>query len=49
MEARLGPGDSPFFRGGASNGRPVVLQHRLGEPVSLAVTGYTKDGTLTMS
>ena len=46
LRARMGPGDSPFFAGETADGKPVVLQHRLGRPVSLTLTTYEADGTL---
>ncbi len=47
LRARMGPGDSPFFTGETADGRAVVLQHRLGRPVSLTLTRYREDGTLS--
>ena len=46
LRARMGPGDSPFFVGETADGKAVVLQHRLGHPVSLTLTPYEADGTL---
>ena len=46
LRARMGPGDSPFFVGETAEGKPVVLQHRLGRPVSLTLTSYEADGML---
>lgn len=46
LEARMGPGDSPFFSGETADGKAVVLQHRLGRPVALTLTPYEADGTL---
>ena len=46
LRARMGPEDSPFFSGETADGRAVVLQHRLGRPVSLTLTRYRADGTL---
>lgn len=46
LRARMGPGDSPFFAGETANGKAVVLQHRLGRPISLTLTRYEADGTL---
>ena len=46
LRARMGPGDSPFFTGETADGKPVVLQHHLGRPVSLTLTHYRADGTL---
>ena len=47
LRARMGPGDSPFFSGETADGKPVVLQHHLGRPVSLGLTHYRADGTLS--
>ena len=47
LRARMGPGDSPFFTGETADGEAVVLQHRLGRPVSLTLTHYGVDGTLS--
>ena len=47
LRARMGPGDSPFFTGETADGRAVVLQHRFGRPVSLTLTHYREDGTLS--
>ena len=46
LRSRLGPGDSPFAWGETARGEPVVLQHRLGVPVSLTVASYGRDGVL---
>ena len=46
LQARMGPGDSPFFSGETADGKAVVLQHRSGRPVSLTLTPYEADGTL---
>ena len=46
LRTRMGPGDSPFFTGETTDGKPVVLQHHLGRPVSLTLTLYRTDGTL---
>ena len=47
LRARMGPGDSPFFTGETADGKAVVLQHHLGRPVSLTLTHYRADGTLS--
>ena len=46
LAARMGAQDSPFFTGETRAGRAVVLQHYLGDPVSLTLTYYETDGTL---
>ena len=47
LRARVGAGDSPFFTGETADGKPVVLQHHLGRPISLGLTHYRTDGTLS--
>ena len=47
LQARIGPGDSPFFSGETADGKAVVLQHHLGRPISLTLTHYEADGTLS--
>ena len=47
LQARMGPGDSPFFAGETADGKVAVLQHHLGRPVSLTLTRYEADGTLS--
>ena len=47
LRARIGAGDSPFFSGETADGKSVVLQHHLGRPVSLTLTHYEEDGTLS--
>ena len=47
LRARIGAGDSPFFSGETADGKSVVLQHHLGRPVSLTLTHYREDGTLS--
>ena len=47
LQARMGPGDSPFFAGETVDGKVAVLQHHLGRPVSLTLTRYEADGTLS--
>ncbi len=46
LQARIGPADSPFFAGETADGKPVVLQHRSGQPIALTLTVYEADGTL---
>lgn len=46
LQARMGPGDSPFFAGETADGKAIVLQHHLGRPVSLTLTAYGVDGVL---
>ena len=47
LHARMGPADSPFFAGETGDGKAVVLQHRLGRPVSLTLMRYEDDGVLS--
>ena len=47
LRARIGAGGSPFFSGETADGKSVVLQHHLGRPVSLTLTHYEEDGTLS--
>ena len=47
LRARMGPRDSPFFSGETAGGQAVVLQHHLGRPISLTLTHYRADGTLS--
>ena len=46
LEARMGPGDAPFFIGRTADGAAVVLQHHRGRPVSLTLARFEADGTL---
>lgn len=47
LEARMGPADTPFFVGRTTGGRAVVLQHHQGRPISLTLTRFEEDGTLS--
>ena len=47
LEARMGPADTPFFVGRTRRGAAVVLQHHRGRPVSLTLTRFEEDGTLS--
>ena len=46
LEARMGPGDAPFFVGRTADGDAVVLQHHRGRPVALTLTRFEVDGRL---
>ena len=47
LEARMGPADTPFFVGRTAGGGAVVLQHHQGRSVSLTLTRFEEDGTLS--
>ena len=46
LEARMGPGDAPFFIGRTVDGAAVVLQHHRGRPVALTLARFEPDERL---